>query len=129
MADPLPIPSHRPPQTGLLLGGGMPARTRRRCVRLLLSNDLEGAVLQSGRPHRHQPSLCDRLPVRLLVSCILQGPDKEWIRPSISKRALGAKESLEVIRRAVKENGPYDGLLGAGCESTKRPGNPAAATI
>lgn len=41
-----------------------------------------------------------------------QTPDKEWVRPSISKRAVGAQESLAAIRQAVKANGPYDGVLG-----------------
>ena len=35
----------------------------------------------------------------------------EWVRPSLSKRARGADESLAFLRRHIEAHGPYDGLL------------------
>ena len=35
----------------------------------------------------------------------------EWVRPSLSKRARGADESLAYLRKHLEEHGPYDGLL------------------
>ena len=37
--------------------------------------------------------------------------EAEWVRPSLSKRARGADESLAYLRKHLDEHGPYDGLL------------------